>query len=108
MAMVYIGDLHRYKQQQQQQQQQQAEDAARTLYLRAGCLQPWNGLAWNQTALMCSSSNDVLRAAFYYMRAASSRVPFSAAAENLRLLLERSREAVSFCCLRFHTILLLF
>jgi hypothetical protein len=97
MAMVYCGDLQRYKQQQQQQQQHQG-DVASEMYLRAGHLQPWHGLAWNQIAVIRSSSSggsSALEAAFYYMRAASSRVAFPAAGENLRTLLEKTRSAVS-------------
>jgi hypothetical protein len=99
MTMVYCGDLHRYKQQQKRRQQQQ-QDVASDIYMRAGHLQPWNGLAWNQLAVICSSSsgsgsNSSLEAAFYYMRAASSRVAFPAAGENLRILLEKTRSVVS-------------
>jgi hypothetical protein len=100
MTLVYCGDLHRYKQQQKRQQQQQ--DVASDIYMRAGHLQPWNGLAWNQLAVICSSSSgsgsgsgSPLEAAFYYMRAASSRVAFPAAGENLRILLEKTRSVVS-------------
>jgi hypothetical protein len=71
------------------------------MYMRAGHLQPWNGLVWNQLAVICSSGGGIssgsssLEAAFYYMRAASCRVAFPAAAENLRILLEKTRSVVS-------------
>ncbi|RSH84706.1 uncharacterized protein EHS24_006230 [Apiotrichum porosum] len=100
-ALVYLGDLERYKEQYSEKARREARDGtsprdterytrAVMFYEVARGLQPDNGQAFNQLAVVDGYVGDNFHCTYHYFRALAVRQPFPSGRANLERVLKKA------------------